>query len=603
VQDKGNASLQSSLDRLLLCNQIRELVDYPIPVKVSDISGRYRLFKGMVRLANSSSHLPGAKIGIWRRLLIDAPVVVSLRFLMYQRLFLRAVPNIIGVISSKRGSQQRSPSEITAPIVSTDHETPQVRRWLPYLRRILREVLGTIRAVNHMIVSHQRSSSEITGYVRSTDKEGPLIRVCMLLRVMRRYGVCIDFLTQRLNSGLPTEQTRQWLSFFLREVGDTQAAAMISPPIGRPEPTECTSNPNAGKQVYSTAPKSRRLKYGVVMLTMFDSDVFRSSLLSLLGSDFQGEIVVVEDGCQPERICESFCQLLPVKYVKNPSWTGPSGAMNLGIEQLGPETDIVIYAHSDVLWPQRWFDQLNGAWEKVYNFGKVGLINLGYMEFHPFADPAINELFIRGRYEDLIWLLRTMRDVQPGNLRVQDIQVKDMGRLFGLARDSWADRPAELRMMTGRFSVGASFLLQTWRDLGGFGQEMPYGMDMELQYCGFQNRKWTLWINNTPLIHLVSADTSKVSETRDGKTIYYKMNRETEERFSKKYGCDMDHFNFTYFAETHVIYHDEIIDAANEMRFSDIDFVFDDFFERLNRKKLSSCELVWCRIRATCPYV
>src|SRR5574341_391366 len=147
------------------------------------------------------------------------------------------------------------------------------------------------------------------------------------------------------------------------------------------------------------------------------------------------------------------------------------------------------------------------------------------------------------------------------------------------------------------------FKLKTWRDLGGFERDMPYGMDLEIEYYGFQHRKWGLWINNSPLIHLVSTDTGKINQTRDGKPVYYEMNRQTYEGFQNKYGWHADHFTYVCFAETTVIYHDEIVNAANELRFLDIDFVFDDFLERLQRKRLSSCELVWCRSRATCPYV
>lgn len=551
MKDLSNASAQSSLDKLLLCNRVRELVDYPEPVTVKDLSRTHGLMVGLVKLAYGSDGLSGQKVSRWRRIPISPVLLVLLQLLHY--------------------------------------------RW-----KFWRAILSTIRVVYHKTRYHEGSSSEITGYVTCTDKEEPLIRVCLLLRAMSHYGVCIEFLIQRFNSGLPAAQTRQWLSFFLREIGDTEAASMICP-LGRREATDFVRSLNAQEQLPSAGSQSPRLKYGIVMLTMFDSDVFRSSLLSLLSSDFRGKIVVVEEGNQPERVCESFCKRLPVRYVKNPIWTGESGAANLGIEQLGPDTDIVIYAHSDVLWPPNWFGQLNNAWERVYDLGEVAMINLGYMQFGRQTDAALYDLFVRGRYEDLIWVLRAMRDVPSLMVHVQNVKNKDTGRLFGLARCAWHDRIAEPRMMTGRFSVGASFLLQTWQSLGGFDPDMSVGMDLELQYRGLQNRKWNLWINNTPLIHMVSTDTTSL--TGDDLMRREQMVKKTYERFLKKYGWEIEHFLFTYFAETSIIYHDEIVDAANELRFSDIDFVFDDFFGRLKGKTRASCELVWCRNRATCKYV
>ena len=70
------------------------------------------------------------------------------------------------------------------------------------------------------------------------------------------------------------------------------------------------------------------------------------------------------------------------------------------------------------------------------------------------------------------------------------------------------------------------------------------------------------------------------------------MNQKTYEIIMKRYGLEIEHLLFTYFTETTVIYHDEIVRAANELRFSDIDFVFDDLLERLKRTKLSSREPV-----------
>ncbi len=550
IKEQRDSSVQGSLDRLLLCNQIRELADYPKPVTVKKLSWAHKLLVRIAKLAYSSYEPTRLSIGLLRRTLIYPPVIILLRLLLYGWGFRHTLVDTVSLIC----------------------------------RRIL---------------YLQLLSSEITGYVTSTDRETPLIRVCLLLRAMRRYGVCIEFLIQRLNSGLPTTQTQQWLSFFLREIDDMEAAGIFSPPTDRREATDTARNLNAREQLSSVSSNSPRLKYGVVMLTMFDSDVFRSSLLSLLDSDFRGQIVVVEEGNQPERVCESFCNQLLVKYIKNPEWSGVDGTTNLGIKQLAPETDIVIYTHNDVLWSPCWFGQLDSAWERVYDSNKVGIINLGYLQFQSrHSDATLYELFVRGKYEDLIWVLRAMGDAQP--IPAQDVQIKDMSRLFGLARDDCNDAMAKLRMMNGRFSVGASFPLQIWKSLGGFDPDISTGLPMELQYHCFQNRKWNLWINNTPLIHMRSSDYRSLT-AEELETFLQKLD-ETYEAFPKKYEWEIDHFLSTYFAETSIIYHDEIVNAANELRFSDIDFVFDDVFDRLERKRLSSCEIVWCRSRATCKY-
>ena len=87
---------------------------------------------------------------------------------------------------------------------------------------------GLVQALVGKLVTYQAPSGEITGYVNSSRKEEPLIRVCMLLRAMGRYGPCIELLIKRFNSDLPADRTRYWLAFFLREIGDTESAELIS---------------------------------------------------------------------------------------------------------------------------------------------------------------------------------------------------------------------------------------------------------------------------------------------------------------------------------------------------------------------------------------
>ena len=64
--------------------------------------------------------------------------------------------------------------------------------------RIWQIGIGTLRTLVRNIVFggmryYARPTSKITTYVNSTEREEPLIRVCLMLRVMGRYGACIEF--------------------------------------------------------------------------------------------------------------------------------------------------------------------------------------------------------------------------------------------------------------------------------------------------------------------------------------------------------------------------------------------------------------------------
>lgn len=432
-----------------------------------------------------------------------------------------------------------------------------------------------------------------TGYITSSDGEEAVVRLALLLRLMRREGEALDLLRRRVLSGSDDRQSRYWLAHLLGQAGEKKAAAELAASVPAALP--------AAREVKAARPTGApSLRYGIVILTMFDTPVFRSSLRSLVESDFQGRIVVVEDGYEPEPVCRDFCATLPVTYIKRTRWTGSAEAMNEGIQALADEADVVTFAHNDILWPPAWFESFDRAWSSSLPTGKVGLINLGYLQFKHKLDTALSEMFVRGEYAHLQWILTATREVAGlKDDRVQDSQVRGGELLFGLSRDPWNDWVPDLRFMTGRFSVAASFPVRLWRDMGGFDTNMPYGFDLQLQHHCLSTRQWMLFLNNPPLIHLASSDTRSVDPARRAAVAEV---HQTLPVFEAKYGWQVEHFLNVYFSETAFIYQDEIVRAANRGRFDDIDFVFDDFQQRLRERTIENCELTWCRSRATCRY-
>lgn len=431
-----------------------------------------------------------------------------------------------------------------------------------------------------------------TGFIHSSESEDPLVRLSILLRLMKQRRAAVDLLAARLESGLDATQSRLWLSQLLLSIGEKKAAAKLMPP------GPAAAERAAARRPAAAAPT--RLRYAIVMLTMFDTPVFRSSLRSLVESDYAGTIVVVEDGYEPEEQCRGFCASLPVTYIKRTSWQGSAAAMNDGIAAIADHADVVVFAHNDILWPGQWFDGFNRAWDAVFDGGRVGMLNLGYLQFKHKLEPALSELFLRGEYDHLRWVLTAARDVPfLKDDRIQDSQVRGGETRFGMARDPWNDWTPEARFMTGRFSIAASFPVATWRALGGFDTGMAYGFDLELQHYCISHRQWMLFTNNPPLIHLASSDTRSVDPARRASASAV---HGTLPGFEEKYGWQIDHFLNIYFSESAFIHQDQIVRAANSGRFDDIDFVFDDFQRRLRERTIGNCELTWCRSRATCRY-
>ena len=76
---QGYASVQHSLDRLLLSNQIRELADYSPPVKVTDLSIIPRLLGRLGRLTYGTGAPSRTRLSLWRHIFIGVPIIVLLQ--------------------------------------------------------------------------------------------------------------------------------------------------------------------------------------------------------------------------------------------------------------------------------------------------------------------------------------------------------------------------------------------------------------------------------------------------------------------------------------------------------------------------------------------
>ena len=553
---------EKSLSKLLLSNQIRELADYPKPVLLQDIGSFSWLFGCIARVTYGAVGSTSSKrFNLLRRIffaLLDVTVLVLLRIALY--------------------------------------------RW-----KVWRAANGTARAAFRNGMSsgmryYMKSTAEITSFVTTTEREEPLIRVCLMLRLMKRYGACIELLLQRLKSGLPATETRRWLSFCLSEIQDEQSALELAPSNDDGEAINYLPKQTTVNQVSAANVKRTKLKYGVVLPTMFNSDVFRSSLSSLLNSDFSGEIVVVEEGNQPDKVCEDYCSQVPVTYVKHSTWNGTCGVANLGIESLDPETDVIIFAHSDLLWPPRWFEPLDKAWEMVFDSDRVGSIHLGVAEFYRASDTCLGELFLKGKYEDLIWRIEAMRESPRlmGGFPAFQLNEKDRGNLLGLCTSHWHEGVPGF--MVGD-SVLASFPRRAWSELGGFDVKMGVGVGGEMAYLNIRNRRWELSLNNAPIIHFAKTDTNRDILNPEDRAKLDQIMSLFPGRFEEKHGWDWVHLYYTFHGETLAIHCDEITAAVNELRFSDIDYLFDEFSERLKHKKLSECELTACPKRTACKYV
>ena len=552
---KNNNRLLKSLEIFLLASKVRELSYSPIPIN-------------------------------YKRIILLKPIFLIIFKLMYPPLQRNNTKgkNLLSVLYIQLINNIIFLSEILTLIFI------HILIWNLRRPNIFKNVIYSIyKKLNDDSYEH----NNINGYIYSSKNEDPLIEACLVARSANKHGIYADILIKRFKSDLPNLKSKSWLSFFLAEIGNEKDSKYLNSII-----LQESSNikPN-----YIEKYTKANLNYGIVIAAMFDSPTFQSSVNSILNSDFNGDIVVAEDGRTQNKNCEEFCKSIGVKYIKNKSWQGISGTLNIGIDYLDPKTDIVIIVHSDVLWPNYWFKQLDTAWSSVHKYQKIAQIGLGYVQFRAGTDSTTKELFNQGEYDHLVKILKSSKDFDRLTKKIDDVQIHDPSLQFGLNREPWHDNPHKIRFMTGKTCIAASFPKKYWEGFGKYDSSIPFGHEGEMQINAARDKKWTIYFNNPPLIHMRSDDTHRLN--KEEKNYFSNMMNNTHPKFEEKYGWKLDHFELTNFSEVRIIHYKEITNAINKMDFDSIDYIFEELFQRLKSKVLSNCEHNWCPSRSVCTYI
>lgn len=522
--------IEAALKRVVLCNQLREYGDLSMPVRIGDLDGKQTALAFITKL---TQYIRKRRSKTLR--LIVAPFIFEPVMMLLVRILLF-------------------------------HGKPT---W----GSAIRAVRGGIRAILKRIYFYESVSSDIHRF-RSTSVYGRWSsRECVRLCALGRYGAAVEELADMFLAGCDQLEMRQWLGYFLEENGDIKAAEQIrNGAAGQHSDYDNKGSIASAWRERTCQADTASTTCGIVISSVADSAVFRSSINSILESDFTGRIIVVEDGLKEGKGCEDFCRGLPVEYAKLGYHGGPSECFNVGIESLGSNTELVVLAHNDVLWPKTWFGEVAAIWSENCNKEELGLLNLGYLQFNSNAE--LRELFVQRKYIDLSWVLRWLLKVRSLDKLVQDVQIEDKSKTFGLAFDPWNTDFDSCKAMVGRWSVAVSFPRKLWVDMGGFSPKVFLG-DVELQdYC-MKNKKFMLWANNAPLIHFRSADTNDMNADDFAK--FKRMEEDSFTYAATKYGWNVDHFLAALFSDTYLKYYDEIIAAANKNGLSELDYVFEYF--------------------------
>jgi len=320
------------------------------------------------------------------------------------------------------------------------------------------------------------------------------------------------------------------------------------------------------------------MKFGVLVMTTYDTPVLRATLKSIVDT-YSGPILVSEDGDQPARRCESLAKEMGVSYVKHEEWVNAGKSILKGMKHL--DCDVVIITHSDVLFSSDWFPHIEEAWEKVYNH--AGVINTQYYGYITGeANHHAIEVYTRADYNSLYNYLTE----GPGfPVRVV---MNDTPWPIGLARCEHNDKPGIVRMpctMSPCWSARKDFLSTLRTDIP-ISSEFNVTVATQL----IKNRLWSFTASNQPMIHQSTTDIGLIVRDKG------EFRHRDFEYYTEHHGFNAMHVFCTAYADVYMRHKNLILSAANMGNLADVDYLFDVMTDRILNDNCYNCN-VWCPVK------
>jgi hypothetical protein len=422
----------------------------------------------------------------------------------------------------------------------------------------------------------------------ASDSEEALVRLAVSLRLTHRHGMAVSLLRLRIETSLPSGESRAILSDLLREIGENDAASRLAP------------GQDVQPVFYAPDSHEGEVRFGIVVTVTGYNVIEEPSLHSLLASNYRGEIVVVEDGVNPHPQLRAFCEAANLPYIKCARWEGVDAMMNIGIRAFVNDPQIVAFAHSDVLWPPKWFNELALAWGDLLPRETVSFVNLGYYQFDGAKDLAMEGLFRRGSFDTLMWPLR--ESVRAGQLRqdIFDATWLPFDERIGISMNPWTTNFVQGNSSIAHFSPVVTFRKSLWEEMGGFFEPAFATFDSQLMLQAIKRKQLPVTMNNVPFIHMVSGATKHVMSA-DQYREFLQRQVKGEALFRETFKIAPTHLMHIFGMEFAYLY-------AHKLR----EIVYGDgtyrawFFEQLSstleNRTLAKCAVVVCHLRNKCPY-
>lgn len=328
------------------------------------------------------------------------------------------------------------------------------------------------------------------------------------------------------------------------------------------------------------------IRYALIVLSTFDHPELRATLTSIRNSDWSGEIIISEDGDVPDRRCEVAAQEFGCTYLKNIGWIKPGRTLMAAVKQAN--CDVAVATHSDVIFPSKWFSVMDNAWSRVYESGKVGILNTQYCGYiSGEVGEQIRNIFNSALQEQLEYVFTALRPELP---LIRYVTNRLPYHTFGMGRCEHNDKRerymAMPSMMSPCYSIDKRFLDK-------IGYDVLVSSEINVRYLTqlIVNRMWEFTVTTPFWIHQATTDINRVI-ANSGEF------RHTDfEDYIAAHGFDATHVFCKAYAGIYIGYESRILEAVNTNKLGELDYLFDIMEEEILNGNCDDCDIQWCHVK------
>lgn len=307
----------------------------------------------------------------------------------------------------------------------------------------------------------------------------------------------------------------------------------------------------------------------LIMSTIYDTPVFRLSLRSLIDTTPSNyKIVVVEDGLYKERKCEEFCSEVGVQYEKYPEHNSMGQMFKWTTSQFSEiNFDYINLLHNDLFFPDDWSSYLESAWDRLSDANqttKCPVVNLSHNEYSfknwqpPTSQPT---------YESLYSDLYPFRFYHAA-----------LDSFFGLSQDRWNMN------RVGRLSPFISITKGFFDEIQF--EDTGHGYDCEILWNLSQRRLWSIWVDNTRLLHFRPTESGNdtVLNHKEGQGAdHYNWMEKNVKKCEEIFGIDLEKWLDVEFGLIKQLHKEEIEDVFNNRpsELASLDYIFEEVKDAL----------------------